>query len=474
MFCARFFNVKQTMKRIFGFAVYILAAVNISLAQDIKAFKKGDRICFLGNSITDGGHYHSYIWLYYMTRFPAERIEIFNSGIGGNVVKQMYDRLNDDVLSHQPSAIVLTFGMNDTDYGIYLKPDADKLSAERVKTSYDNYLMLEKRLINLPGIRKILMTSPPFDETAKLQSAVYPDKNKAMLQVNAFMKTSAEKNKWGFTDLNNPMTTINLREQKADSAFTLQGSDRIHPEQNGHLVMAYLFLKAQGFVGREISDVNINAAQNKILSAKYCKVSNLSATPNAVRFNYLAAALPYPVNTVVANGGWGESKSPAAALSVIPFIKELNQEMLTIDGLEEGNYLLKIDRQIIGQWTAKGLASGINLAEQTNTPQYQQAKVIMHLNEERWEIERRLRVYYWYQFDIFRDKGLLFADNQAALDTLASVAKENIFAKGMMSGYLKSMHPEVRAVWQKQMKLLTDQIYTINKPKNRLVEIERI
>ena len=33
-------------------------------------FQRGDRVVFLGNSITEGGHYHSYIWLYYITHFP--------------------------------------------------------------------------------------------------------------------------------------------------------------------------------------------------------------------------------------------------------------------------------------------------------------------------------------------------------------------------------------------------------------------
>lgn len=462
------------MRRISIVALFLLVVVRVGIAQYIQPFKKGDRVSFLGNSITDGGHYHSYIWLYYMTRLPGERIDIFNSGIGGNVIKQMNDRFDDDVLAVRPSTIVLTFGMNDTDYGIYLKPEAEQLSGDRIATSHQSYSLMEKRLAQLPAIRTILMTSPPFDETAKLQSTVYPHKNAAMLKVNAFMKASAEKNKWGFLDLNTPMTFINKREQQRDSAFTLQGGDRIHPEQDGHLVMAYLFLKAQGFAGREVADIKISTTQKKTLVEKNCKIENLVVSPTSVRFNYLAAALPYPVNAQVANGGWGETKAPAAALNVIPFMQEFNQEMLTVEGLKEGSYRLKIDGQLIGTWSAASLQAGINLAEQTNTPQYQQANVVMHLNEERWEIERRLRVYYWYQFDIFRDKGLLFADNQAALDTLATVARENIFAKGLMQGYLKAMHPEIRDNWRKQMKSLLDQIYTINKPKNRLIEIERI
>ena len=39
-------------------------------------FQKGDRVVFLGNSITEGGHYHSYIWLYYITHFPELRMQM--------------------------------------------------------------------------------------------------------------------------------------------------------------------------------------------------------------------------------------------------------------------------------------------------------------------------------------------------------------------------------------------------------------
>lgn len=462
------------MKKFCIFLLCLLGFFKISPAQHIQPFHKGDRISFLGNSITDGGHYHSYIWLYYMTRFPNRRIDIFNSGIGGDVIKMMYDRLDADVLSHHPTVIVLTFGMNDTDYGIYLKPDAEKVSEERVKTSYNNYLLMEKRLKALPDIRKILMTSPPFDETAKLKSPVYPGKNAAMLKINRFMKTSAKNNNWGFIDLNKPMTAINLREQKQDSSFSLDGKGRIHPEQDGHMVMAYLFLKAQGFAGRDVADIKINAASKSVQSVKYCKVSDLLATPESVHFDYLAASLPYPLDTFVAHGSWGETKTQADALKVIPFMQEFNREMLTVEGLQNGKYQLNIDGQKIGQWTAQEFAKGINLATQTSTPQYRQAMAVMYLNEERWAIERRLRVYYWYQFDIFRNKGLLFADNQIAIDTLRSVAKTNVFARGLMQGYLKAMHPAVREAWKKEMKLLVDQIYSINKPLKHTIDIKLI
>ncbi|MDE1192999.1 MAG: hypothetical protein PW786_12775 [Arachidicoccus sp.] len=100
-------------------------------AQDIQVFKSGDRIAFLGNSITHGGHYHSYIWLYYMTHFPDRKIQIFNCGIGGDVAGQMYNRLDIDVFAKKPTIIFLTFGMNDAGYYEYLRPDSLEQAAKK-------------------------------------------------------------------------------------------------------------------------------------------------------------------------------------------------------------------------------------------------------------------------------------------------------------------------------------------------------
>ena len=59
------------MKRIFLSALMVsIIGFATAAAQTITPFQKGDRVAIVGNSITDGGHYHSYIWLYYMTHFP--------------------------------------------------------------------------------------------------------------------------------------------------------------------------------------------------------------------------------------------------------------------------------------------------------------------------------------------------------------------------------------------------------------------
>ena len=78
------------MKKIL-FILYTCCILSFPVsAQQIPLFKANDRIVFLGNSITEGGHYHSYIWLYYMTHFPNLPLRMYNGGIGGDCVSILY------------------------------------------------------------------------------------------------------------------------------------------------------------------------------------------------------------------------------------------------------------------------------------------------------------------------------------------------------------------------------------------------
>ena len=186
------------MKKINSFILVFLISISFlqSNAQ-VAPFKKGDRVVFTGNSITDGGHYHSYIWLYYMTRFPNERIDVFNAGIGGDVAGQIYQRLDDDVFSHNPTVVTLTFGMNDVGYYDFLKPQADSFAKARIKESYNNFLKIEDKLKAHSNVKKILIASSPYDETVKKPNNYFPGKSKAMLEVVNFQEKSAKENNWG-------------------------------------------------------------------------------------------------------------------------------------------------------------------------------------------------------------------------------------------------------------------------------------
>lgn len=440
-------------------------------AQVIQPFKKGDRIVFMGNSITDGGHYHSYIWLYYMTRFPRKRIDVFNAGIGGDVSKQMFERLDDDVFSKKPTVMTLTFGMNDTGYQYLTGTQADSVYKIKIAESLKNFKLIEAKLKQHPEVKKIMIASSPYDETARIKAKPLLKKNAALLAIALEQQKTAMENNWEFVDFNTPMTIINQREQQRDSVFTMEGIDRIHPTNDGQMVMAYVFLNAQGFAGKKVADIDINVPGKKIEKAENCSLSNLSITTGDIRFNYFAGSLPYPLDTIP--GGFGRpGRSQAEALKLIPFTDNYNQELLKIKGLKQGDqYMLKIDDKTIGKWEGSNYEKGINLALLTNTPQYQQALAVMHLNEERWEIERRLREYYWIHFSILKPKGMLYNDSEATVDSLARYAKNDFFVAVTIPTYQKARFKSVRDAWQKEMDLLTDQIYIINKPVTHHFEV---
>lgn len=440
-------------------------------AQAISPFNEGERVVFLGNSITDGGRYHSYIWLYYMTRFPNLNVRMVNAGIGGDTAYDMDKRFDADVMTKKPTTLVVTFGMNDTGYFEYNGENPGMFGEEKFQETKANFHKLEARLQQLDSVKVIMMGGSPYDETAKIEgNTPFKGKNTVMQRVVTLQQQSAQNNGWEFLDLNQPMVAINNKLQTVDSTFTLCGPDRIHPENDGHMVMAYLFLKEQ--TGNEkpgVATVKLNASDNSVLASVNCNISHITRYAETLSFDYLAGSLPYPLDTIPR--GWNARKSQADALNYVPFIEEMNREMLQVVNLESGDYHLRIDGEDIGIWSSEELHHGINLAVETKTPQYQQALAIMYLNELRWEIERNFRDYAWLQFNFFQARGLLYADNREAMDSLFKEKSQDPWLGMHWNDYVKMMHKPYREIREAEMELIISTIYEINKPRTRRIEV---
>ena len=460
------------MKKFFLFTMSCLLCVSV-FAQTIKPFRDGERAVFLGNSITDGGHYHSYIWLYYMTRFPDMNIRIFNGGIGGDTAGDMFKRLDGDIFCLEPTALMVTFGMNDSGYFEYNGDNPKAFGEQKYQESIENFQKMVTRFKELSDTRIVMVGTSPYDETARIKDNVpFKGKNETIKRIVAYQKQTAIENGWEFVDWNEPMVAINQKEQEKDSTFTLCGSDRIHPDNDGHMVMAYLFLKAQGFAGKGVADMEVNARNQQVLKSENCSLTNLKRNGREFSFDYLAEALPYPLDTIPR--GWGQHKAQAGAAKLVPFMDEMNREMLKVNGLKAGSYKLMIDNQEIGIYTAADLKKGINLAAETKTPQYQQALAIMHLNELRWEIERSLREYAWTQFSFFQKKGLLFANDRKAIEVMDEYVDKDIWVKSHRDNYTRLMFQAVRDARLQEMDVLINKIYEINKPVVRHIVLRRM
>lgn len=438
--------------------------------KKLKPFQEGERVVFAGNSITEAGLYESYIWLYYITHFPERRLEVFNAGIGGDVARQIYDRLDGDILKKKPTTLVVSFGMNDSKYFEYLDKNNPVDAPKRntfIKESQDSYAKIEHRLKNIPEVEKIIMASSPYDETAKLEGNLFLGKSKTMEGIIDFQLNSAKENNWGYVDLFHPMTDINIREQRKNPAYTNTGPDRIHPGSAGHFIMAYLFLKAQGLVNTTVADFAVDAKQVKSVKSLNTTISSIQKLKNGISFDYLAKSLPYPIDTVARV--WQNAQVQTEALAVIPFTAEFNQELMKISGLDKGSYQFKIDGQVIGRYTAEELKSGLNLATIKHTPQYQQALKVMALNNTRREVEGKYRNYYWVQYNFLKGKGLLFDNSQKARDTIANHIEKDGWLKAKKNDYDEIVDKGVEVAGQ--MESLINQIYTINKPQVRHFEI---
>ena len=84
--------------------------------------QSGDRIIFLGDSITrqgdQPGGYVTIVRDILTARHPDLGLEIIGAGIGGNKVPDLQERLHRDVLSRQPTIVFIYIGINDVWHSI--------------------------------------------------------------------------------------------------------------------------------------------------------------------------------------------------------------------------------------------------------------------------------------------------------------------------------------------------------------------
>lgn len=86
-------------------------------ADDAPALKKGERIVFLGDSITQAGvgktGYVTLIKNKLAEKHPDLGVEVIGAGISGNKVPDLQKRLDKDVIAKKPTLVVIYIGIND-------------------------------------------------------------------------------------------------------------------------------------------------------------------------------------------------------------------------------------------------------------------------------------------------------------------------------------------------------------------------
>lgn len=355
--------------------VVVTPAVSAAGLAATAFLQPDERWCVIGDSITHNGTYHQWVTLYHLTRFPDRRFQVINCGISGDTAARTVGRFDWDIAPHRPTLASLMFGMNDVNRKLY-DPATDAkpgVLAARRQHLEEFRISIKKLVVQLRArdARVVLITPSPYDETADGATPAHTGVNDALAACSAFLRDLGAELDIPVVDFHAPLTELTRRVQKEQPAKSLNRSDRVHPEEPAHLLMAGIFLRQMG-ARAEISSIVIDAAASRAIEVSGGKLTHLKAEERTLSFTWRGSALPFPIH-----------KSVQAALAWAPLNEELNRENLQVTGLASGKYELRIDDKVIAHFSAEALAKGVNLAAYPETPQYQQALNVAEIWDQR-------------------------------------------------------------------------------------------
>lgn len=346
-------------------------AARLFLAASLLAFAKllpgqsfylhdGDRVTFYGDSITAQRYYTRDVQDFVATRYPGLKVGFHNAGVPGDKVTGGYagdaaTRVSRDVKPWDPTVITVMLGMND---GGYVPPDQKIFTA--YQTGYEK--LLEMLHDAAPAARITLLENTPYDEITH------------GTEFKGFMATTAQnaratpalaaREHLPVVDTYSPVEQLLERAKAADPSFaSLLVTDRIHPAQPTHWIMAAALMKAW-HVDPLVSSVALAADSRTVTESRRTTVTGLTGDGTRLEWDQKDEALPLPFNF--------DNELMNFVLSVSDLFSS-DREMLRVNGLRGGEYTLRIDSMQIGSFSADQLGKGINLATM-KTPMWQQAR----------------------------------------------------------------------------------------------------
>ncbi|HZR20016.1 MAG TPA: SGNH/GDSL hydrolase family protein [Verrucomicrobiae bacterium] len=340
----------------------------------------GDRVMFLGDSITEQRLYTTYIEAYALTRHPEWKLWFRNVGWGGDtswlrqrshpdeaklfaadnatqqqMVQEAVTRgLERDVLPLKPTFVTVKFGMNDHSY----QPFREDIFKAYVRSQTEIAQVLKAN-----GARVAFLTPQPIED--KRPDPDQDPRNQSLRKFSDGLKEVAAKEGAAFVDQFDPYMSMLLRERPSHADGFVGGGDAVHPGPIGHTVMAWAILKGLGAPAL-VSTVDIDCG-TKQAKTEGCQVNQLHVSGNRIDFERVDEALPMPIDP-----------KAMPALKLAPVLNDLNRYEIRVAGLQAGNYELTVDSEPAGKATAEQLAEGWNIATGAG-PITEQAQKVLRL-----------------------------------------------------------------------------------------------
>jgi len=315
-------------------------------AQHSPRLQQGDFIAICGDSITEQRLYSVYMQDYLLMCQPAANLRTLQAGWSGERAPGFQKRMENDVLTLGPNAATTCYGMNDGDYS--------PMTAEKGQRYRDSQRAIVKKFKE-NGVRFIVVGSPGCVDSDTFrknpaQEAMY---NKTLAELRDIARDVAKDENVIFANVYDPMMDVMAKTKaKYGKSYHLAGVHGVHPDLNGHLVMAYVFLKALGCDG-DIGTITVDMASGNAQATAGHKI--LSAANGVIEVE----SSRYPFCFF---GDPAKPKSTRGVIEFLPFNEELNRFILVAKNIGANAKCKVTWGDATRQYTGGELAKGINLA----------------------------------------------------------------------------------------------------------------
>mgnify|MGYP004465558853 FL=1 len=208
-------------------------------------FNKNDRICFFGDSITAAGDWIGMIADYLIDNRKELKLLPFNCGVAGDNATDAMERMYCDCLQYFPDHVVVMFGMNDICRELYgdnfSSGENERYRHEKIE-KYRHSMEKLFSILTQSGIHIIACTPTLYDELQETQSENLRHCNEGLLKCRDIVLSIAEEKGIDVVDFSGKW--LEMRENEPKKIIVCQ--DRVHPNKDGHRVMAETFLKSCG------------------------------------------------------------------------------------------------------------------------------------------------------------------------------------------------------------------------------------
>ena len=213
--------------------VLIILSESILFSEDL--FKPGDRVAFLGDSITYAGKFIEFLRGFAAMNGDKKETFFFNLGIPGDTCSLASKRVDRELVPLKPSVVFLMFGMNDLEGWRFSQNKKQEKNIHRAKIVFQKNLSGLITSLEKYGFRIVLLTPTPYDEYGTQKGSIWKGFNEeALAEAAKFIRQEAQKRNLPCVDLFQPMTDY----LKTHPEKRLCGNDRIHPGDIGHLMIA--------------------------------------------------------------------------------------------------------------------------------------------------------------------------------------------------------------------------------------------